>query len=86
MKYFELDEEEKQILDDFEKGEFRPIKNEKQEIERFRQVAAATLSKSKNINIRLTEKDLLKIKAKAAEMGIPYQTLVSSIIHRFVGK
>lgn len=86
MKHFELDPEEKQILEDIEKGEFRSVKNLEQEIERYRQYALATLSKTKNINIRISEKVLNKLKVKAAEEGIPYQTLVSSILHKFATK
>lgn len=83
MKYYELDEEEKQLLKDIENGEFVSVKNVKEEIEKAVVAANYTFSKARNINIRLSEKDLLKIKRKAAESGIPYQTLVSSILHRF---
>jgi len=84
MKYYELTKEEKEILDAVEKGEFVSIPNFNEEKKRFQKIAAATLNKTKNINIRLSEKDLQKAKAKAVETGIPYQTLISSIIHRFV--
>ena len=84
MKYFELTKEEKQILEDFEKGEFKPVKNEAAQKRKYRKYAQFTLSKTRNINIRLSEKDLLKLKSKAIEEGIPYQTLVSSILHKYV--
>lgn len=83
MKYYDLDPYEKQILADFEKGEFRRVKKFAKEKARFEKIAHYTLSKKKNINIRLTEKVLIKLKAKAAASGIPYQTLVSSVLHRF---
>ena len=84
MKYFDLDKEEKQLLEDFEKGELVSIgKNKKKQYQAY---ATTTLSKTKNINIRLSEKDVLKLRTKAVETGIPYQTLVSSILHRFVSK
>lgn len=86
MKYFELDDEEQKLLEEIEKGEFVPVKNVSKVMKDAVAAARNTLNKEKNINIRLSEKDLLKIKAKAAEMGIPYQTLVSSIIHRFAGR
>ncbi|OGG18486.1 hypothetical protein A2721_01720 [Candidatus Gottesmanbacteria bacterium RIFCSPHIGHO2_01_FULL_47_48] len=86
MKYFELDEEEKEIEEAFEKGQLKPIKNLAAEKNRLQKAAAYTLAKTKNINIRLSQKVLLKLKAKAAEMGLPYQTLASSILHQAVIK
>lgn len=81
MNYYQLNPEEQQILTDFEADEFVEVKSDP---DKYQQYAAATLSKSKNINIRLSEKVLLKLKAKAASTGIPYQTLASSILHQFV--
>ena len=86
MKYFELDDEEKQILKDFEKGEFVNVKNDEEEKKRLQTYAQATLSKTKNINIRLSEKVVLKLKAQAAAKGIPYQTLVASVLHQYANK
>jgi predicted DNA binding CopG/RHH family protein len=86
MKFYELSQEEQQILDDIEQGDFNSIGNLQEEQKRFQQVAKESLGKTKNINIRVSEKALLKIKAKAAENGLPYQTLVSSVLHRFANK
>lgn len=86
MKYFELDDEEKQILKDIENGKYIPVKNQAKAKREALLAARNTLNKTKNINIRLSEKVLHKIKVKAAETGIPYQTLVSSILHQFVNK
>ena len=83
MKYYELTKEEKQILEDFEKGAFVPVKNQRQEKKLYQKYAQNTLSKTRNINIRLSEKVLAKLKSKAVEEGIPYQTLASSVLHRF---
>ena len=83
MKYFELDKEEKQIIRDLDKGEFVSVKNFKSEKERLAKYARYTLEKKANINIRLSRKTLQKLKARAAVQGIPYQTLVSSILHRY---
>lgn len=78
-----IDKEEKEILESFERGEWKSIKNlEKKKVE-YIQAAKNTSTKNKRINIRLTEKDLRDIKAKAFEEGIPYQTLISSIIHKY---
>ena len=84
MKKIKLDKEEKNILDSFERGEWHSVKNLKKEIEKHQQYARATLSKDKRINIRISSKDLEEIQAIAVEDGIPYQTLISSIMHRYV--
>lgn len=83
MKYFTLDPEEKQILKDFDNNEFKSIKNLSSEKKRFQKVARNTLAKTKNINIRLSQKVLLKLRSKAISLGIPYQTLAASILHRY---
>ena len=72
------------MREDFEKGELVSIG--KNRVKQYQTYATATLNKTKNINIRLSEKDVLKLKTKAIETGIPYQTLVSSILHRFVSR
>lgn len=81
MKYFTLDQEEQQILQDFENNEFVEVKDASSR--KDREYAAATLNKTKNINIRLPEKTIFKLKAIAAGNNIPYQTLVASVLHRF---
>ncbi|MCK5123535.1 MAG: hypothetical protein KAQ87_05325 [Candidatus Pacebacteria bacterium] len=83
MKYFELDKEEKKVLADFDKGDMVSIKKLKSEKAKYQNYAKLTLGKSKNINIRLSEKDLQKIKSKAVSKGLPYQTLLSSLIHQY---
>lgn len=82
MKYYELDDEEKQLLTEIEKGEWKPVKNFAKRKKELMQIARNTLNKTRNINLRLSERDLLKLKAKAAREGIPYQTLAASLIHR----
>ncbi len=81
MKYYQLDREEQQILTDFDENQFVEIVDDQEKYQRYAEI---TLSKSKNINIRLSEKVLFKLKAKAASTGIPYQTLASSVLHQFV--
>ncbi|MBM3211343.1 hypothetical protein FJY90_03075 [Candidatus Gottesmanbacteria bacterium] len=83
MKYFDLDSEEKQILSDFEKNEFVSLEDVKREKRRYKNYVRETLRKTRNINIRLSQKDLLKLKSRAIAQGIPYQTLVASVLHRF---
>ncbi len=75
---------EQEILASFERGEWSPMRNQKSEIERFRAAAAATLLKNKRVNIRISSRDLEGLQAKAAEEGVPYQTLMASVLHKFV--
>ena len=82
MKYFELDNYEKEILEAYEKGKLKSVPNLKKEMERYRGYAKASLDKTKNINIRISERDLFKVKALALRKGLPYQTLISSIVHQ----
>ena len=84
MKKIILDDEEKDILESFERGEWVPVKNQKQEVKKLQQYAKNTLQKDKRINIRMSSKDLDHVQVIAAQEGIPYQTLVSSIIHKYV--
>ena len=84
MKKIILDQEEKDILDSFDKGKFKPVKNKKAEMARLRQYAVNTMQKNKRINIRLSEQDLFGIQTKATEEGLPYQTLISSILHKYL--
>ena len=79
-----LDSEESEILEAFEKGELKRSKNAKKEIEQHKAVAEATFKKDTRINIRLSSRDLRSLQARALREGIPYQTLVSSVLHKFV--
>lgn len=83
MKYYELDTTEKKVLKDFEQGALVRVKNKRGALARYRGYARASLNRERNINIRLSERDLQKIKAKAAEQGLPYQTLVASLLHQY---
>ena len=84
MRKIILKDEEKDILDSYDRGEWRPVKNQKQEIKKLQQYARNTLQKDKRINIRMSSKDLDQVQVIAAQEGIPYQTLISSIIHKYV--
>lgn len=79
-----LDKNEKELLASFERGEWKSVKGLPDAKKHFRETARETLRKDKRINIRLSQKDLEGIQAKAARDGMPYQTLISSIIHKFV--
>ena len=84
MKKLKLDKEEQEILDSVERGEWKSVRNLKREIKRHQQYAKNTLRKDKRVNIRISSKDLEELQAMAIEDGIPYQTLMSSILHRYV--
>jgi predicted DNA binding CopG/RHH family protein len=74
-----LDPEEKEILEAFERGELVPSRD----TAHLRAVAKETMKKRKSINIRISEHDLAALQRRAAREGIPYQTLVGSILHKF---
>ena len=79
-----LDKYEKDILESFEKGEWEPIDDLEKEKERLSKIAKNTYLKNKRINIRISEWDLIRLKAKSMKEGIPYQSLVSSLIHQYI--
>ena len=84
-KAFEpIDQEEKELMESIERDEWQPVKNIDQEKQKAIAAARNTLRKDKRINLRLTQKDYHQIQIKAIEEGIPYQTLISSIVHKYL--
>ena len=79
-----LDKEEWELLESFEKGEWKLVANPPAEIKRHQQYARNTLKKDKRVNIRLSSKVLEELQVAAVRQGIPYQTLMASILHRYV--
>ena len=79
-----LDQEEKEIVESFERGEMQSIPDLERETERYREIARTTFKKNRRVNIRISSKDLMAIQKKALEEGIPYQTLISSVLHKYV--
>jgi predicted DNA binding CopG/RHH family protein len=79
-----FDKDEKDLIESVEKGEWHTIENLEHEINRARQSAEETFRKDQRMNIRISKRDLNNLKIKALEEGIPYQTLVSSIIHKYL--
>ncbi len=79
-----LTKEEKDIVRSFDRGEWKPVPNQKGEKRRYQSYARDALQKSKRINIRLAPQDLEGMQQRAVVEGIPYQTLVASVIHKFV--
>ncbi|MBM3423223.1 antitoxin [Chlorobium limicola] len=78
------DDSEEDILRSYEQDEWRSAEEFKKLKEEYEAYARNTANKNKRINIRISESDLNRLKAKSLEEGIPYQTLVSSLIHRYV--
>lgn len=79
-----LDDFESEILSDFEQGKLKSIAPSKTDLAKFKAAATATFLKEKRVNIRLSSPDLMDIQARALEEGLPYQTLIASILHKFV--
>ena len=83
MNNTKLSKEEKDLLDAVEDGEFESVLTESRKKE-LEAIASNTFRKDKRINIRISNRDLMAIQSKASQEGIPYQTLVSSIIHKYI--
>ena len=79
-----LTKEEKEILDSVERGEWKRIPNYKKEAARYREAARATMRKDKRVNIRMTERDLVHFQKAAMHEGLPYQTFISSVLHKYI--
>jgi predicted DNA binding CopG/RHH family protein len=79
-----LDREEKEILEAYESGQLKLSKPSKKEIAAIKAAALSTFKKDKRITIRLYDHDFKGIQKKALQMGIPYQTLISGVIHRYI--
>lgn len=83
MSKAKLSQEEKALLDAVEAGEFESVLTEARR-EELVAIAGNTFKKDKRINIRISNRDLAAVQSRAIEEGIPYQTLVSSIIHKYI--
>lgn len=76
--------DEKELLDSVERGEWITIPDVREEAKRYKEYAQVTFRKDKRVNIRISEKDLVKLQRRALQEGLPYQTFISSILHKFV--
>ena len=79
----DLDAEERAIQASVDAGEWETL-TDHEELDRIHEAARNTMRKSKTVTLRFTPNDLLAIKAKAADEGMPYQTLISSVMHKYV--
>ena len=78
-----LDAYEREVLTAYESGKLKSIAT-KRELEKLKTAARATAIKDRRVNIRLSSIDLGDIQVKALEEGIPYQTLIASVLHKYV--
>lgn len=83
MSKAKLDKSEREILDAFESGEFQSVATPGRK-KAAQKAAEETLKKDKRINIRISGRDLVALQRRASKEGMPYQTLVSSILHKYV--
>jgi len=79
-----LDRYERDILGAYEKGALVSARPTRAQLGAFREAARATFIKNRRVNIRLSAADLLDIQARAYEEGVPYQTLIASVLHKYV--
>ena len=78
-----LDRYEKQVLSAYESGKLKPAVTSETSLRRYREYARATLTKNRRVNIRVSTQDVSDIQARAVEEGMPYQTLMASVLHKF---
>ena len=79
-----LNQEEQDLLASVESGQWQSVNHVADEIKQHQIIAKNTLKKDSRINIRLSSRDLEALKINAVELGLPYQTLVSSVLHQYV--
>lgn len=75
---------EDRLLEAYDKGELTSVSPSKAELRKYREAARATFIKDRRVNVRLSAPDLMDIQARAAEEGVPYQTLIASVLHKYV--
>ena len=79
-----LDKEEKEIVESFDAGEWKSVRDTEGTLKRYQDYARATFRKDRRVNIRITSKDLEALQKRALTEGIPYQTLITSILHKYI--
>ena len=77
------DEQERDIREAAEKDELVPVPEQEEWKAKLVRAARATIAKNRHISIRLSESDIMLIRARALELGMPYQTLIGSILHQY---
>jgi predicted DNA binding CopG/RHH family protein len=84
MTDLKLQQDELELLASYEQDEWQSAKNVKEQAAQYRAYARATFRKDKRVNIRISERDLIDLQRRAVREGIPYQTLIASILHKYV--
>jgi predicted DNA binding CopG/RHH family protein len=79
-----LSKEEKELLASFEQGEWESVKDLDERKTELKEIARDTIRKNKRVNIRISARDLKELQRIAFQEGLPYQTLISSILHKYV--
>lgn len=81
---YRLEDEESEILKAFESDKLQSIANEKSEIKKYSEYAGQSAKKNRNLNIRISGRDLEKLKQIAIDEGLPYQTFIASLLHKYI--
>ena len=84
MSDLKLQQDKLELLASYEQDEWQSVKNVKEQAAQYRAYARATFRKDKRVNIRISEKDLFDLQRRAVREGIPYQTLIASVLHKYI--
>lgn len=83
MSKLKLDQDELELLASYEAEEWKSAKNAREQKQQYRAYARSTFRKDRRINIRISSKDLVALQKRAIREGVPYQTLISSVLHKY---
>jgi len=83
MTKLKLEQDELELLAAYEQDEWKSAKHVKEQKEKYRAYARATFKKDKRVNIRISSKDLMNLRKRAIHEGVPYQTLIASVLHKY---
>ncbi len=83
MTKLKLEQDELELLVTYEQDEWKSARNVKEQKEKYRAYARATFKKDRRVNIRISSKDLMNLQKRAIREGVPYQTLIASVLHKY---
>lgn len=84
MSELKLDAEEKELLTSYEADEWQSVDDVELQVKTYSEYATATFKKDRRVNIRISSRDLEAIQKRALEEGLPYQTLIASVLHKYI--
>ena len=84
MSELKLDAEEKELLASYEADEWQSVDDVELQVKTYSEYATATFKKDRRVNIRISSRDLEAIQKRALEEGLPYQTLIASVLHKYI--